>query len=162
MGSGKSYQARMWSGAFNIPCFDLDKLIMDHTGHRIPDIFAMYGESFFRQKEMEILRSMNELPQALVACGGGTPCFFDNMKWMNENGITIYLRTTREVIFERLQKNKDKRPLIAGMSDLELKYFIKNKLEEREPFYMQAKWVVDMESSGNEWFSKNILQNIHE
>jgi shikimate kinase len=77
----------------------------------------------------------------MISCGGGTPCFKDNMKWIKEHGISIYLKTTEELLFKRLNNQKLGRPLISSMSDEDLKNFISMKLTEREKFYEQADYI---------------------
>ncbi len=159
MGSGKSYQANMLSHATKIPAFDLDKIIEDEMQLSIKDIFTQKGESFFRLKESEILKSIKLTSSKIISCGGGTPCYFDNMKWMNENGTTIYLNPSIEIIFERLKRNKFKRPLIAHMSDIDLKNFIKTKIAEREIFYKQCKFEITDETIDLNWFTNTIIEN---
>lgn len=157
MGTGKSYQAKKLSAAFNLPFYDLDKLVEEEMQMSIAEAFAQKGEAWFRKAESEVLKKLDANKPAIIACGGGTPCFYDNMQWMNEHGITIYLKADEERIFERLKRSKIKRPLIAEMSDLELKHFINTKIAEREYFYKQCQWIMAEEDINTDWFNHNIL-----
>lgn len=118
---------------------DLDEIIENSAGKTIPEIFASEGEEAFRVLEHEtLLRVVNTLEDAIIAVGGGTPCFFDHMDLMNKAGRTIYLKYTPEKLFEYLKEEPDKRPLISGKSNRELMDYIHKTLKEREPYYQQA------------------------
>ncbi len=138
MGSGKSHVGRQLAKAAQMPFLDLDDYIEQQEQRPIRDIFAQEGEAAFRQMERAALHRTAELPEAVIACGGGTPCFFDNMDWMNRHGVTVYLQTPADILFQRLQAGKNKRPLLATLDDAALQSYITNKLNEREPFYLQA------------------------
>ena len=111
MGSGKSYWAHKAGKALGIPALDLDNEIEKAEGQTIAEIFAEKGESYFRLKENETLKSLAEKENFLLATGGGAPCFHDNMEWMNANGITIWIDEPLAVIAARLQQEKAHRPL---------------------------------------------------
>jgi shikimate kinase len=108
----------------------------------ITSYFEANGESAFRQLESQTLKTFNYPANCVVATGGGLPCFFDHMDWMNTNGETIYLQMTPPQLVSRLH-NREKRPLLKGMGDEQLLEFIKVKLAERNAFYLQAKHVVN-------------------
>ncbi|HEX2683637.1 MAG TPA: shikimate kinase, partial [Ferruginibacter sp.] len=91
MGSGKTYWGRIWAQAYQLAFYDLDEVIEQDQGKTVAEIFKTYGEDRFRQIEAGTLRSFSEKNNCIVACGGGTPCFHDNMQWMNEQGTTVYL-----------------------------------------------------------------------
>src|SRR6516164_2312332 len=114
MGSGKSFWARKLSATFGIPAFDLDTEIEKIENKTVAVIFAEKGEDYFRSKEKEVLKGFADKQYFLLATGGGAPCFYDNMAWMNENGITIWIDEPIKIIAERLQKQKSHRPLIAS------------------------------------------------
>ncbi len=145
MGSGKTYHAKRLAARLNVPWFDLDEVIEDEEGRTIVAIFENYTESGFREIESRVLRRLVEdicvRPEgsAVVACGGGTPCFHDNMLFMNEQGITVWLNPPVDAIFERLILEKEHRPLINNKDDAELKNFIAGKLLERKLCYEQAR-----------------------
>lgn len=149
MGSGKSYFGKLISERFNLKYFDLDQFIEDSVQLSIPQIFNSIGERGFREKEANLLRKTNDFNQYIISCGGGTPCFHDNMKWIKEHGISIYLKTTEELLFERLNNQKSGRPLINGMTDNDLRNFISMKIIEREKFYMEADYIF-MQSENND------------
>ncbi len=144
MGSGKTTYGRAAAAAAGMPFLDLDEVIETEAGKRITEIFAGEGEERFRVLEHETLRRVTALPgEAVIAVGGGTPCFFENMSLMNNTGTTIYLKHPPHVLVENLQGQKAQRPLIAGMDDEELLGYITGKLAEREPFFTQAKIILE-------------------
>lgn len=142
MGCGKSTKAKQLAGLLECPVIDIDAVIVEQKGMSIADYFAAHGEAAFRQLENETLKSFDYPDTCVVATGGGLPCYFDNMDWMNEHGITIYLEMTPPQLVSRLQ-NREKRPLLKGMNDEQLLTFINGKLEERNPFYRKAKLSVN-------------------
>ncbi len=142
MGCGKSTKAKQLASRLNCQVIDLDAEIVQSTGKSIAEYFELYGEEGFRQYERTILREYPYPETCVVATGGGLPCFFDNMDWMNANGQTIYLRMEPAQLVSRLH-NRQKRPLIKDMNDEQLLEFIKVKLQERNPFYNQAKIILN-------------------
>lgn len=140
MGSGKTYWAQRLSDLFQCDWIDLDQQIEKATEMTVREIFATEGEDFFRAKERDTLKQLSAVNKLIVACGGGTPCFYNNMQWMNENGTTIWLKPDVDELVVRLKRGKHKRPLIADLDDEELKVFIIKKWKEREPFYSLAKY----------------------
>jgi shikimate kinase len=109
-----------------------------HEGKTISQIFSESGEMEFRKMEAEYLRKTAQFSNSVIATGGGTPCFFENMEWMNNNGITIFLNASPGLISLRLATEKAKRPLLNSLTDEELAGFIQKKLAERIAFYHQA------------------------
>jgi len=141
MGSGKSYLGKYLSEKYNQKFLDLDQFIEDSVQISIPQIFSSIGEEGFREKEANLLRKTADFNQYIISCGGGTPCFNDNMQWIKEHGISIYLKTTEEILFKRLNNQKSGRPLLSNMSDEDLRNFISKKIIEREKFYVQADYI---------------------
>ena len=141
MGSGKSYLGKCLSEKFNLNFLDLDQFIEDSTQLSIPQIFSSIGEEGFREQEANLLRKTTDFNQYIISCGGGTPCFHDNMKWIKDHGISIYLKTSEPLLFKRLNNQKTGRPLISSMSDDDLRHFISIKISEREKFYEQADYL---------------------
>jgi shikimate kinase len=139
MGSGKSYWGQLWAQKTGMRFYDLDEVIEQAEGNTIATLFESNGEAWFRQKETEVLHTFAGKENCIVACGGGTPCFNNNMQWMNVQGNTVYLYATLQQIVHRLQSETDKRPLIKGLQATELNNFAEQKLKEREIFYNQAK-----------------------
>ena len=142
MGSGKSHWGSLWAKEKDLDFIDLDKLIEEQEHKTVAEIFEINGEDYFRQAEAHMLRMMADKENTIIACGGGTPCFNENMEWMNRNGITIYLQTTASNILQRVVAEKNKRPLIKKLNEAELLFFIEQKLQERESFYSAAKIIV--------------------
>jgi len=144
MGSGKSYWGRQLSEKLHIPFFDLDEQVESHEGKAINEIFAEKGEEYFRLQEMDTLHIISESHDSFVmATGGGTPCYFNNIEYMKKEGTTIWINTPVELLFERLLKEKNKRPLIKELDDAQLKGFIIKKFSDRKIYYEQAELVVD-------------------
>jgi shikimate kinase len=138
MGSGKTYWAEKLKKKFKVPAYDLDSLVEMMEEKTISEMFAEDGEEYFRKAESKMLRMFKEKKQFILSCGGGTPCFNDNMSWMNKIGITIWLNEPVEVLAQRLSNEKQNRPLIKDLNDAELHTFLRGKVIEREPYYKQA------------------------
>jgi shikimate kinase len=146
MGSGKTYWGRELSQKLGIPFFDLDEQVAEHAGKPIPEIFEQEGEEQFRMREKDILHIITESHESFVmACGGGSPCFFNNIEYMNRSGTTVWINTDMETIFKRLAAEKEKRPLIKNLSDDQLRYFIGKKFAGRKIYYEQADLTVNEE-----------------
>ena len=139
MGSGKTHWGKLWSVKSGMQFFDLDEIIEQQEKRSVAEIFEQRGETYFRQAETATLKTFSKRANCIIACGGGTPCFNNNMQWMNENGTTVYLSATANDIFKRVITEQDKRPLIKNFSKDELIRFIETKLKERDFFYSQAK-----------------------
>lgn len=147
MGSGKTFWGTRLSKKLNIPFFDLDEKVTESTGMSINEIFAREGEEFFRQVEKNTLHTITENNETFVmACGGGTPCYFNNIDYMNRTGTTVWISTTIEKLFERLIKERSDRPLLKNLSDDQVKSFIIKKFSDRKIFYEQADVVIDDDS----------------
>jgi shikimate kinase len=140
MGSGKSYWTKKIAKWIKSAGYDLDHLIEMNEEKTISEIFAEDGEEQFRKMEAKILRWFKEKKKYVLATGGGTPCFQDNMAWMKKEGIVIWLDESVEVIVKRLIDEKAHRPLIANLNEEELTKFIQGKLIERHSFYSQANY----------------------
>jgi shikimate kinase len=144
MGSGKSHWGKLLSSRLTLPFFDLDKQITEEEGKSIVEIFEQKGEEYFRMAEKEALYILSESHESFVmACGGGTPCYFNNIDYMNNNGITVWLNTRMDVLFNRLLDEKDARPLLRNLTDAQLKQYILKKFSERRIYYEQANLVVE-------------------
>lgn len=146
MGAGKTHWGRLLSEKLGIRFFDLDEQVAEHAGKTIPDIFAAEGEEYFRLLEKEVLYIITESHDSFVmACGGGSPCYFNNIDYMNEAGTTVWINTPLSILFERLVKEKDKRPLIRQLSEEQLQAFIGKKFADRKIYYEQAEITVEDE-----------------
>lgn len=147
MGSGKSVFARQLSRELGKPAFDIDNIMEDLEGESIYDVFYTKGEDYFRKLENEVLKDLAKTNKGyIIACGGGTPCFFNNMQLIKESGVSIYLKASVNFLYERLKNNRTSRPLIAMYDNVELKNFIELTLAERENFYATADAVIDVEN----------------
>jgi len=138
MGTGKSHWGEIWASRHNLTFIDLDVEIEKKTGLSIEEIFEKKGEDFFRDVETNSLLGMEQFDNCIIACGGGTPCFKNNMDWMNENGITVLLNSTPSKILENIINDNKERPLLKKINKGELLFFIEMKLKERMDFYNKA------------------------
>lgn len=139
MGAGKTFLGKLWAEDNSLSFFDLDLLIEDEERMSVEKIFSTYGEDYFREKEAAVLRNTDRFDDCIIACGGGTPCFFDNMQWMNKTGVTVFLHESPENIFHHIINEKKMRPLLKSQTAESLPVFIEEKLNERIPFYSQSK-----------------------
>ena len=140
---GRSLAKRM-----DLDFIDLDDEIVKTQRQSISSIFEEKEESGFREIEKQELNNWIARDNYLMACGGGTPVYSDNMEKMNASGVTVYLDVPQDVILSRLANSQVKRPLIDGMSELELKDYIGSKIAERKPYYLKAKlWINPIETS---------------
>ena len=146
MGSGKTHWGKQVSEKLHIPFFDLDEQIISHEGKSITEIFSENGEEYFRLLEKDILHIISESHENFVmACGGGTPCYYNNIDYMNKSGTSIWINTPIDTLFQRLIKEKETRPLIKNLSSEQLKRFIIKKFSDRKIYYEQADIIVDEE-----------------
>lgn len=144
MGSGKSHWGRIWATKNHLKFFDLDAKIEKAFKMTITEIFEKKGEEKFRELERYHLRKFDTKKNFVLACGGGTPCFTDNMDWMKSQGKVFYLKATPEKILEQVMYETEQRPVIKNVNPSELLFFIQKKLAEREPFYSQADAILDV------------------
>lgn len=156
MGSGKTHWGKLWAAKYGFTFIDLDEIIEKIENKTIAAIFEIKGEDYFRKIEAEALRNLGQIENTIVACGGGTPCFYNNLDWMNEEGTTVYLSTTAPQILERILEEQDKRPLLKKMNQGELLFFIEQKLKERAAFYNAAKLILTSEQLTEQSFGEII------
>lgn len=142
MASGKSYWGNRLSKRTGLPFVDLDNVIETVDARPVPLIFEDSGETYFRELERKTLQNLDMRIPHIVATGGGTPCFFDNMAWMNKTGTTIYLETPVDVLLARLRLDVQIRPLLQGVSEHDLETFLVQHIEQREPWYSQAQVIL--------------------
>jgi shikimate kinase len=157
MGSGKTYWGRQLSEKLDFPFFDLDEQIESHEGKTINQLFADNGEENFRLLEKDRLHIITESHESFVmATGGGTPCYFNNIEYMNNAGTTVWVNTPVEVLFERLVKEKANRPLLKDLEDSQIKNFVLKKFSDRKIFYELAEISVEEDSKNID----NIVEKI--
>ena len=143
MGSGKSRWGLALAEHFQRPFVDLDQLITAGEKQSITEIFADRGENGFRELEQAYLHGMTAWPPSVVAVGGGTPCFFDNIEWINRHGLSIYLKVPLEVLIGRLERKDGQRPLLARHPREKWSEVLGEMLEHRRPFYEQAQQTLE-------------------
>lgn len=159
MGSGKSFWAEKLKKKLKVPAYDLDSLIEMMEEKTIAEIFQEDGEEYFRKAEAKMLRLFSEKKQFILSCGGGTACYNDNMKWMNKTGTTIWIDESIETLSERLLSEKENRPLIKGLSNDKLPQYLAAKLEERRPYYSEAKHTVGGTKLSETTFTKLLKEH---
>jgi len=158
MGSGKSYWSKQMAKWNKSVGYDLDALIEMKEEKTITEIFDEDGEAYFRKAETTILKWFKEKKKYVVATGGGTACFQENMDFMKKEGVVIWLDESVEVLVKRLSNEKADRPLIAHLTDIDLKAFLEQKLVERHPFYKQAHYRLTSDLI-NELGLKKLIKN---
>jgi shikimate kinase len=139
MGSGKTYWGTRISEALKVPFYDLDAVIVNEEGMSVSEIFKVKGEEYFRYKEKQTLEELVAKKESFVlSAGGGTPCFFNNIKFMKRHGKVIWLNTSTSLLKQRLMKERLLRPLLRDISEAGLHTYIVRKLGERKMYYEQA------------------------
>lgn len=146
MGAGKSSVAKKVANKTGWFPYDLDILFEEKYKISVSDFFRKYGEDTFRKLESELLKKTADINQGVIATGGGTPCFFDNMNWMNENGVTVFLKVSQQTSITRLLHSKKKRPLLQDKNESEMMNFIQEQYRFRMPFYQKAQFEVKGEN----------------
>ncbi len=160
MGSGKSHwlkQLAKWNKSVG---YDLDALIEMNEEKTISEIFNEDGEAYFRKAEAKILKWFKEKKKYVVATGGGTACFQENMDFMKKEGVVIWLDESVEVLVKRLVGSKSTRPLISDLSDQELANFLEQKLVERHPYYKQAHYRLSSDQISESSLKKLIQKHV--
>ena len=144
MGAGKTTVGHALS-RITMPFYDLDWYIETRMRKKVSQLFAERGEEGFRRFEQTMLHEVAEFDEVILSCGGGTPCFFDNMDYLNRQGDTIYLKASADVLYGHLRVARVERPLLKNMSPEEMQQHIRRQLQEREPFYSKAKYTVSVD-----------------
>ena len=144
MGSGKTTVGKALSKETGMMFYDLDWYIESRMRKSVSQIFAERGEEGFRKIEYNMLHEVAEFEDVIISCGGGTPCFFYNMDYLNQQGDVIYLKATPETLYKHLLMAKIERPLLKGKSAEELIAYITEHLKERSPFYEKARHILDV------------------
>ena len=149
MGAGKTTIGHALAKVLGVPFYDLDWYIESRMRKTVKQIFDEKGEDGFRSIEHNMLHEVAEFENVVVSCGGGTPCFFDNIYYMNRQADTVYLKATPEVLYEHLQMGRTVRPLLLGKSPEEVRTFIREQLQERDKFYTKARYTLDVNLMDN-------------
>lgn len=154
--SGKSTLGRRLAKELGYTFVDLDQLIVSDQDLSIPDIFSQFGEKHFRAVEERLLKNLPVDKSLLVSTGGGAPCFFDNMDFILESGVSIFLDVPVEELAQRIRSHaKDDRPLLSGLADLEAE--LRDKLKERIRFYSRADLTLSPETD-----MRDFLRSLYE
>lgn len=144
MGAGKTTVGKALAQELGVYFYDLDWYITMRYRKSVSEIFAERGEEGFRDLERRMLHEVAEFENVVVSCGGGTPCFYDNMDYMNSLADTVYLKAEPEVLATHLRMGKGKRPLLEGKSPEELEAYVRETVAQREAFYSKAKYSLDV------------------
>lgn len=158
MGSGKSTVGKKLAEKLKLNFIDFDDYVESASGKSIPEIFEKDGEEKFRVMEQKYLLEIIKKDNSVISLGGGTPCFHNNIELINKNGISVYIEMTADALAKRLIKAKGKRPLILGMNEVDLKFFIEANMEKRLPYYSRAKHTVKSENQSAEELAEKLIQ----
>lgn len=156
MGAGKTTLGKALAGKLKVPFIDMDAVLEQREGKSISRLFEELGEDGFRKKERNALQASVFPENFVMATGGGAPCFYDNMDWMNREGLTVYLRAQPEEIARRLEDQRQQRPLLRTVKKEDLAGFIGQRIAQREGFYMQAQIVLE----GNDLTPQQLLDSL--
>lgn len=159
MGSGKSYWSKKMSKWIKSAAYDLDAIIEMNEERTITELFAEDGEEYFRKTETKLLKWFKEKKKYVLATGGGTPCFNENIQWMKKEGIVIWLDESVEILVQRLIKEKEHRPLIAKLNEQQIATFLEEQLTNRFSFYQQANYRVSSDQITELILKKIILKH---
>ncbi len=143
MGAGKTTLGKAFARELDVPFIDLDWYIEERYHKSIRELFTEWGEASFRELERTMLHEVAEFENVIISTGGGTPCFFDNMEYMNTHGQTVFLDVHLDVLFRRLRVATQQRPILQGKTDEELRAFIAEALEKRAPYYGESTYRFD-------------------
>jgi shikimate kinase len=149
MGSGKTTIGKALSKETGMMFYDLDWYIESRMHKTVSQIFAERGEEAFSKMEYNMLHEVAEFEDVIISCGGGTPCFFDNMDYLSRQGDVVYLKASPDTLYKHLLMAKVERPLLKGKTQDELTDYITSHLAEREPYYQKAHHVLNVDVLDN-------------
>ena len=160
MGAGKTTAARRLANRLGWEVVDTDDMFEEKYKISVCDFFSKYDEALYRKLESEVLKSTESLTNVVVSTGGGTACYFDNIDWMNQHGLTVFLRISEKAVVDRLVHAKRKRPLAIGKSEEELTDFVARHYTSRLPFYEKAQITVKSEDLDIERLTETIKEKM--
>lgn len=160
MGSGKTTLGKAFARMLNLTFVDLDWYIEERYHKTISELFAEKGEANFRELERKMLHEVADFENVVIATGGGTPCFFDNMNFMNTRGKTVFLNVGTDVLFQRLAVAKHSRPILSNKTDEQLLQFISESLEKRLSYYTMAKHIHNADNLDNHYQIKTSIKQL--
>lgn len=168
MASGKTTFGRALARKTGLQHIDLDFYIEQRFHSTVREIFAQKGEAEFRRIEGAMLREVGEMDNVVISCGGGTPCFGDNLDYMNSHGTTVCLQASDQIIADRIIQGGNKRPLMAGKPRGEILRTIQEHMKARGPYYDRAQILISGDRLENkrqiaetvDQFIKNHLHNL--
>ena len=149
MGAGKTTVGKDLAKALGVTFYDLDWYIESRMRRTVKSLFDERGEEGFRQIERNMLHEVAEFENVVISCGGGTPCFFDNMDYLNRQAETVYLQATPAVLQQHLKLGKGVRPLLLVKTPEEIDVYIRQQLALREQYYLKAKHILDVNLMDN-------------
>lgn len=149
MGAGKTTVGKALAAELGLRFYDLDWYIESRMRKTVAQLFAELGEEGFRRIERNMLHEVAEFEGVLISCGGGTPCFYDNMQYINQQGLTLYLKASPKVLYKHLKMGKSVRPLLLNKTPEEVQRFISEQLKAREQFYTRAQFTLDVNLMDN-------------
>ena len=156
MGCGKTTVGKRLAARLDFSFVDTDELFSAVHNCSVKEYFDLYSEEKFREKEQKILYQTQFMDNTVIAVGGGTPCYQDNMQWMLSNGITVYIKMPAMALYHRLSNSKTQRPLLSSLPNQDMKNTIETLLSQRENTYNQALITV----SGLDFDMENLVKNL--
>ncbi|MCM1078699.1 MAG: shikimate kinase [Bacteroidales bacterium] len=162
MGVGKTTVGKALAKKLGLMFYDLDWYIESRMRKTVKQIFDERGEDGFRKIEHNMLHEVAEFENVIIACGGGTPCFFDNIDYMNRQADTIFLKGSPETIMKHLRMGKGVRPLLLGKNNEELREYIEESLMTRNPFYTKAKHTIEVQPMDSFEKTDSIVEEIRD
>ena len=164
-GCGKSTVGRRASRVAKCKFIDTDREAEKLENSKVSQIFASKGEEYFRRLETSIIETVSQTyasENVIVATGGGLPCFGDNINLLNSTGLTVYMLSSRERLYNMLRLCKMRRPLVAAMDDRQLKLYIENTLAVREPFYRRAHVLLECDGCSDQVLAQRVAHLMHD
>jgi Shikimate kinase len=160
MGAGKTTLGQLLAPELGFLFIDLDHAIENRYSRTVGELFSEKGEAGFREIERDVLREVSQTENVVISTGGGAPLFYDNMDFMNREGLTVYLKVSPEELVSRLKTEQEKRPLIRGKSEEELTAFISESLSKREGVYALSKLTFLAENLSSEKEIQQMVTNL--